>query len=530
LDAEFEPGQPVPYYKVRSHHRELDSYERLAAKAVDPRSAHQITVAEDLFPGFYIVENTRRFYPEAFQDVCPLLLGRVGLPGSETLAPLLKHRRRLEALSLVEDKTEMEMIEVERLRVKIREIDVLENEEVGRLGLEAFLEPVLRGKRGFLLKERDPTTREGTLLEEVPPIRGKDVVLTLDGPLQQACEGLLDDKGYAGAVVIMEVKTGAIVALATAPRPTRQQLAKRYGSLLEDESGPLLQRAVYNRYPPPPGSVFKLVTAVAGLEEGRCTPEDLFQCDHYFQVGRQPLRCLGSHGSLNLETALVESCNIYFYQLAEHLGYDLIFHWAERFGFGRRTGYLSRKLYGMEGEFHGFPEAPCSLNHDESGRANLMRLAIGQGAIDDVTPLQVARMVAGIATGSLPQPHIIAKIGDDPFVPPLPVDLGIASETLAMVRLAMKKVVTQGTAAPDPAWNRDLTPFKVAGKTGTPEVGGGRPSHACFAGYLPWDGPKWSFAVFIESCEGGGGKIAAPLLNRILETPEAAFLMNEEIE
>ncbi|MFH1999408.1 MAG: penicillin-binding transpeptidase domain-containing protein, partial [Planctomycetota bacterium] len=178
----------------------------------------------------------------------------------------------------------------------------------------------------------------------------------------------------------------------------------------------------------------------------------------------------------------------------------------------------------------GFPEADGALKKDEQGEANLMRLAIGQGAIDDVTPLQVARMIAGIATGKLPQPILITRIGERAIVPPVPVDLGISTDHLEFVRHAMEEVVIRGTADADPAFKRNLVPFKVAGKTGTPQVGGEKPTHGCFAGYFPWDAPEWSFAVFIESCDMHGGEIAAPVINRILEAPEARPLFGEGIK
>lgn len=525
-EDETAPGE-VSYARLRKYYREVDSYENNVHRSITHESTLKITLSHDLYPGFYVVESTQRFYPKETEDCCPMLIGRTGLPSSDELSQLKEHRRRLEELSLLEEKTIEQLIEEESLRLQIQEIDILPEEEVGRLGLEAGLEPALRGKRGFILEERGPRTRRPKVLEYVPPIHGKDVVLTLDLPLQRQCEIVLDNCGFTGAAVIMDVHTGAVIAMATSPQPRREQLSRDWTELLADKDNPLMFRPVYNKNLPPPGSVFKLVTAIAALEEGICTTDEPFECTKRISVGRTNLHCEGLHGPIAMEDAIVKSCNIYFYRVGSLLGYEKLFDWAERFGFGQRTGYLDRSLYGLEGSYRGFPEADGKLKRHERGEANLMRLAIGQGAIDDVTPLQVARMAAAMATGRLPQPHLISRIGDTPFVPPEPEDLGISESYLAFVQQSMKEVVTRGTAEADPAFKRDLEPFKVAGKTGTPQVGGSHPTHACFAGYFPWNAPRWSFAVFIEKCDLHGGEIAAPVLNRILETEEAKILFEE---
>lgn len=519
------------YLKLRNYHRTVDSRERTVSRRnVGHSAAVRVVLGEELYPGFYIVESTRRAYPEKSRDVCPLLIGRTGYPHEGELEMLRSHFRRLEELSLIEDKTEEELIEEERLGIWVREIDVRPDEEVGRLGLEAILEPVLRGKRGYLLKELAPLHGESRVLEYAPPIRGRDVVLTLDQELQRVCEKALDDVGFGGSVVIMDVHSGAILAMATAPKPKRDALARNYSELSKDPAHPLMQRTIHNQNLPPPGSVFKLVTSIAALEEGLCGPGQEFECQKQMNVGRSLLRCLGHHGLIAMEDAIVRSCNIYYYNLGRNLGYEKLFKWARAFGFGNPTGFLNPELYGFEGSFTGFPEDAGALKEHETGLANLMRFAIGQGAIDDVTTLQVARMAAGIATGKLPQPYLISRIGDQPFAPPPPTDIGISKNTMDFLHGAMKNVIFdhRGTAGPNPSLELDLRPFRVAGKTGTPQVGGDRPTHASFAGYWPYDFPKYSFAVFVESCDQHGGDIAAPLLNRILESPAAEPFLPEK--
>jgi len=138
-------------------------------------------------------------------------------------------------------------------------------------------------------------------------------------------------------------------------------------------------------------------------------------------------------------------------------------------------------------------------------------------------------MVAGVATGSLPQPHLISRIGETPLRRPEPIDLGISPETLGLVRNAMRLVVedSRGTAGPNGELKRDLTPYKIAAKTGTAQVGQESPDHAWFAGYLPHDAPALAFGVFVESCGSGGGRTAAPLFQKLVERGEIASYLKE---
>ena len=518
------------YRLARKFHAQVDYEEKAVLQRIPHEAVMHIALNEDLYPGFYIVENTKRFYPPEVADLCPNLIGRVGEPSPSDLEKGKEQRRRLMDLSFREDKTEEEMIEAENLQIRLREIDVINGEEVGILGLERLLEPVLRGKRGYLFVERDRFDRTNRILESIPPVKGRDVVLTIDAGLQAACERVLDGSRYGGAITLMDPRTGAVLALATCPRPTRRRLEKEYGALKADPRRPLLQRAINGWNLPPPGSVFKLVTAIAALEEGRATEETLFTCNRFLQVGRTRMKCLSrtGHGTIDMREALVLSCNIYFYCLSRNLDYDIMFRWAKKFGFGEKTGFLDPSLYGVSFGAGGVKEARGALKLDEKGVANLMRFCIGQGAVDDVTPLQVARMVSGIATGSLPQPFLFLRIGKRDIPPPPAADLGISQRTLDFIRDAMRLVTVRGTARPRPGFRLNLVPFKVAGKTGTAQVGKGSPDHAWFAGFLPYDAPRIAFAVFVESCGRHGGEEAAPILQRFLEQPEYKAFLKEE--
>ena len=521
----------------RKAHRQQDIWEFTVTRRVDHIWALKVTVDEELFPGFRIVEYLKRDYPPETRDLFPRFIGKTTTPWPAHLKAIEASRTALEKLVLLEEKTSEQCLEEEALRYRIRQFDLREDEEVGVTGMEALFEPVLRGTRGYVLKETDPISRAPRFLEEIPPVRGQDVVLTLDAALQAVCEREIAATGFPGSVVIMDVRTGAVAAMATAPQPDRRRIERDYMALAKDERHPLYFRPLKGYFPPPPGSVAKLASALAGLEEGLITPETRFHCTRVIRGGRSTLHCEGLHGSIGVSEAIVKSCNVYFYRVGERFfelgqpeGFNRLAAWYGTFGFGRRTGLTDPALYGLPSNKAALNmEIAAPLKTIDRGIANLMRFAIGQGAFDDVTPIQVARMAAGIATGSLPQPHIVSRIGEEPFFPPAPEPLPVAEAHLDLVRKAMIDVVNTraGTARPSDAHKRDLRPFKVAGKTGTPQVGEGEKTHACFAGYFPWDAPRYSFSVFVEDCDKHGGDAAAPVLNRILESVEAKPYLGE---
>ncbi len=529
------------YRLMRRYHSQFDYYEEPVCRKIPYPAVMKVVVQEELYPGYYVMESNQRRYPSGRNEICPSIIGKMGKPGPRDLEEWEEHRRTLADISVKEEKTGQDLEEIDSLQIWLREIDVLPGEEMGRLGLEAYLEPVLRGKRGYLFMERDRYSRRRKILDYKPPIRGRDVVLTIDAGLQRAAERVLGQSGHNGAIALINPWDGAVLALASHPSPSRLELTREYGRLLAEADHPLLHRAVTGWNLPPPGSVFKLVTAVAALEEGRSQTGVLFDCQGRFGVGRETLRCDGIHPSIGLEDAIVKSCNIYFYKLSRQLDFATMFTWAEKFGFGHETGILDPALYGLpatsgrEGSAAyqrslraaGLGDSAGPLKLTERGEANLMRFCIGQGAIDDVTPLQVARMVSGLATGALPRPYLIQRIGRREIRPPRPRDLGLDAHTLEFIRGAMRQVVSRGTARRDSALRRDLEPFDVAGKTGTAQIGGSLPTHAWFAGYLPSRKPALAFAVFVESCGLHGGETAAPLLNRLLEQPEAKAFFEE---
>jgi len=370
-------------------------------------------------------------------------------------------------------------------------------EAIGAAGIEAARNFDLRGRRGWaqLLVNARGDIQE--TLERVEPEPGGDIVLSIDLDLQEAAEAVLakacDAQQTTGAVVVLEVETGRVLALASYPAFDPAEVRKAYGSLAADPARPLINRVTAAHYPL--GSVFKVVDSVAALQTGAITPAPRFVCEHRFRVGRRFFHCEGTHGEIEFTTALAKSCNIYFYQVALATGQSHLLAWAYRLGFGRPTGIE------LPGEI---PGVLPPVNRHAGSTCNL---AIGQGRLA-VTPLQVATMMAHVANGG-------KRIRPTVLLNGARRDLGrldLSPSTLAALRRALREVVTSGTARR--VGFDSIMP--VAGKTGTAEVGiAGREPHAWFAGYAPADRPEIAFAVLIEH-GGHGGEIAAPLARDLL--------------
>ncbi len=255
----------------------------------------------------------------------------------------------------------------------------------------------------------------------------------------------------------------------------------------------------------PPGSVFKLVTAVAGLETGSITSTTSFTCKGYRIYRGRRFNCTSKwgHGRVELVEAIRDSCNVYFFQVGRKVGGEKLAAWGRRFGLGRPTGIR------LPNRRSGHVPEPGSLFGD-------LNLAIGQGNIL-VTPLQVARMVSGIATGGrVPELHFFrqARTLDGGVVFRYREEvrsIPVSPDVLRKVREGMRKVVRNGTAE-----GSGLDRFSAAGKTGTASITVDL-NHAWFAGYAPFDQPRVAFAVLNERTPGHGGSHAAPIAAHFLE-------------
>ncbi|MBI4878899.1 MAG: penicillin-binding protein 2 [Planctomycetes bacterium] len=515
-------GSPDPesVKQQRAVQKDYESRQRVLERSVTYRAVYLVSLVPERYRGFEIRDVQRRSYPEEFENVSPTLLGWVGFPTDEVLKVAEDDWLLFQELrSRPPEEIDVETAEhIDWLKLQIRHVDYTADEEQGVTGLEGLLEPVLRGRRGWQIVEQDSAKRDTRLLEMTPPIHGLDVRLTLDVELQLACQRVLEQGRQEGAIVLLDPRDGAIRALATWPSPTRQEIKKEYSRLIADASHPLSHRAFRPPgNPPPPGSVFKVVAAAAALESGRVNAGTAFTCDKYLAVGRTQLKCMGSHGTVTITTALEKSCNIFFYRLAGVVGLEPIAVMARRFGCGEASGFGDPARLGLPAGAVSIGEMACPLQAG-SGVTFAMRTAIGHAAIDDVTPLQVAALMAPLANGGLRvRPWLIDTIGGERAPREAPASIGLSANTLSLIRQGMIAVAETGTAHPRDG--TDLRPYRVAAKTGTPQAEGEK-DHAWIAGYFPHDDPRLAFAIFLENVGVGGGAACTPVLGALLAQPE----------
>ncbi len=389
---------------------------------------------------------------------------------------------------------------------------------VGKTGIERALDERLRGQRGWKLVTVNSLGRQfGEARIGQEPVNGAPLRTTLDVRLQRALVEALGEE--AGAGVFMDPRTGGILALASTPAFDPNLFASpvtpdSWRSLVEDPRRPLHDRAIASFYAP--GSTFKVILSVAGVETGTISPAAVRYCSGSIVLYGRPFLCWkkGGHGAVDLERALVHSCNVYFYQLGKALGIEAIARYADLFNLGRPTGV---ELPGESGGVLPGPEWKRKRTGEPWYAGETISVSIGQGVLA-VTPLQMATMISAVATGGfLPRPHVCADVA------PAPVKLPLADDTLGLVRRALQQVVEAGTGR-----RAALGPIPVAGKTGTAQVfkrSAGidadelpkhERDHAWFVGYAPADRPEIAFAVVVEH-GGHGGTAAAPIARRVLE-------------
>ncbi|MEZ5065700.1 MAG: penicillin-binding protein 2 [bacterium] len=394
---------------------------------------------------------------------------------------------------------------------------------LGRTGLERKYESRLRGKDGERYLEVDVRGRsvgEFSGRSPVPPVPGASLQLWLDAGLQARAESLL--VGRRGAVCFLDVESGGVLALASAPTFDLNLFStgistRDWESLNGDPALPLLNRAVQASYAP--GSTFKMISfaltleqRIAGLHQVLETP-----CFGSYRFGNRTFRCweAAGHGSLDLEGALIHSCDVYFYQIAERTDVDHLAEMARDLGLGTKTGIdLPQELSG---------NVPTKQWLDERygagkwTRGTLLNLIIGQGEYL-VTPLQMARHCAALANGGrLVEPRLVWSIvpegGEREDVPTtVQRTWDLPERTLDRVRTAMEMVVLD-----DEGTGRvcRVPGYMPAAKTGTAENPHGAP-HSWFVGYAPADHPEVAFAVIAEGA-GHGSEVAAPIARKLLE-------------
>ncbi|MEM9342801.1 MAG: penicillin-binding protein 2 [Pseudomonadota bacterium] len=403
--------------------------------------------------------------------------------------------------------------------------------QIGKVGVETKLEEDLRGAAGNKRIEVNAAGRVMRELDRDPGIAGKDVQLTVDAGLQNFCQARLE--GESAAVVVIDCDTGDILALGSAPAfdPNlfvRGISSADYKVLTDDKYVPLRNKTVQGTYPP--GSTYKMVTALAALEAGVVDPRETVWCPGHYQLGRRRFHCWkrGGHGHTNLEKSLVESCDVYYYDVSQRVGIDQMSAMANKLGLGVRHDIpMSAVAEGL---------APTQrwkqLRKGDAWRVgDTLNSSIGQGFTLS-SPLQLATMTARLASGRALVPRLIKSLGGDEQGGDNAPPLEIATSHLNMIRKAMYNVCNGrgGTAGR----SRIVADgHKLAGKTGTSQVRNitaaerargvfrnedlpwERRDHALFVGYAPHDKPKYACAVVVEH-GGGGSKAAAPVARDVL--------------
>jgi penicillin-binding protein 2 len=405
-------------------------------------------------------------------------------------------------------------------------------DEVGQYGLERRWEDFLRGQSGGQQVEVDALGRRVRVLHEVTDVPGYTVHLTLDRQLQETAFEALKDK--EGTIVVLDVNNGDILAMVSTPAfdPnifSRGIKSDEWQALIKDRLRPLNNRAIQGQYPP--GSTFKVIMAIAGLEEGVLQPESRISDPGFYYFGNRAFRDWKKegHGSVDLHKAIVESCDVYFYQAGQRIGIDRIAKWARAFGLGEKTGAA------LDDEKSGIvPDSEWKRKRFRQPwfPGETLSVAIGQGYLT-VTPLQLANMMAAVANGgTLYRPRLVHKIESvdgstmREYGPEKIRTIAVKPGTLERVRNGLADVV-RGAGGTGGAARSKIV--EIAGKTGTAQVvemkGAYLKSeqlayfsrdHAWFVSYAPVQDPQIAVVILVEH-GGHGGSAAAPMAKKVIE-------------
>jgi penicillin-binding protein 2 len=393
---------------------------------------------------------------------------------------------------------------------------------VGQSGLERLLDEFLRGKDGGERIEVDAMGRQIRLIQSTEPNPGAQVVTTVDRRIQEAAEKAME--GHAGSVVVMDPRNGDVLAMVSTPafeidRFTGTIDRNAWLRVVQDPDHPLLNRTIQSQYAP--GSVFKIVVAAAGLQEGTLAPTDGTYCRGEFQLGQWTFKDWkeGGHGHVDLLAAMRQSCNIFFYEKGLKIGGPVIAKYANAFGLGAAT------QIDLPGEKLGLIPQPKLRKDKRVGgwhAGETVNMSIGQGAVL-VTPMQVARLMSAVANGGvLWKPRLVQRI-ERPDKGVVWSDGGsvtghveLSPMVWAFLRQALWSVVNEGgtgAAARIPGYD-------IAGKTGTAQMiaksrADKGQDHAWFASFAPVQDPEVVVIVLVER-GGKGGQVAAPLARKIL--------------
>ena len=394
------------------------------------------------------------------------------------------------------------------------------NDIIGKQGVEKAFENILRGKDGVRAKEKYTNGEVKKFSESIPPEAGSDIFLTIDLNLQKSTEDALSDviktqkDAVGGAVVITDVNSGEVLALASYPDYNTEDFNKNYKSLSQDRKKPMFNRALAGLYEP--GSTFKPITAIAALETGNLTPDEkiktlgkyeyfdrVFRCNIYREKGK-------THGRIDVKEALSVSCNYFFYELGKRVGIDEIYNFAHAFGLDSATGIELAKEEAT-GTIASPRERKSRGGYWYAG--DTLQAAIGQSD-NQFTPIALANYSAALANGgTLYSAHILKGTEKNKKTtctkPKILNTLDISEKTMQTIREGMLSVTKSGTA-------KDVFsdfPTDIAGKTGTAQKNGR--TNGLFIGFAPAESPKIAFCVVVEG--GASGNQAAHIIKNIIK-------------
>jgi len=379
---------------------------------------------------------------------------------------------------------------------------------IGKNGIEAWYEDDLRGNAGEEVIEVDSRGRKLRDINRVEAQKGRDIRLTIDLTAQRYAAELLGK--YRGAIVAVDVNDGSVRCLYSSPSYDPNPLTwgisgAEWKALTDRKERPMMNRAISGAYPP--ASTFKLITASSGLENNVISTGTTVRCPGYFELGNRRFKCWkhGGHGSENVISALKDSCDVFFYQVATWLGIDRLTGTAAKYGIGEKTGIDIPSE--INGTIAGAKWKKARIKENWYG-GDTVNYGIGQGYVL-VTPLQMARAYASIANGGkLLTPKLNSA------APTQYRQLGISPAIIKLMQQGLREVAHIGTGKRASTFG-----VQVAGKTGTAQNSQGE-DHAWFVGYAPADHPRYAVAAIAEAGKGGGA-VTGPIVGKMLN-----FLIN----
>ena len=387
---------------------------------------------------------------------------------------------------------------------------------VGKMGIEKVYNLYLQGRKGGRQVEVDAYGRSLEIISEKDPLPGDNIYLTIDLRIQKIAEKELGRR--KGVVLIGDPETGELLALVSHPAFDPNLFSwgiseDEWNRLKQDSGNPLENRAIRGEYSP--ASTFKIILTAAALEENIIKKEDTLFCSGKLLVGRRVFKCWEEegHGRLDLEEAIIHSCDVFFYQLGLKVGVEKMIQYARLFGLGKATDL---DLIGEKCGLLSTADWKLKNKGEVWYGGDTANLSIGQGYIL-VTPLQMLRVISALANGgNLVKPYLVKKIENlegeviKDFSSSKKKKISLSSSTISFLKKSLRGVVREGTG-----WRAENKIVEIAGKTGTVELSEGERPHNWFIGYAPSDNPRLAIVVLVEHREEDIS-IAAQIAGRIL--------------